>query len=77
MRIEDFQKHLAEEFISVEAEKFSPDANLMDVLGWSSLNILLVRAKIKAQYNVDLNDADIKRAKTIRDLFAITEKHVV
>jgi len=59
---------ILEEFNSLNPKNLTINSNLLDVLGWSSLNILIVRAKIKEEFNIDLSDEEIKKCTSLNDL---------
>tara|TARA_Y100000385_G_scaffold233858_1_gene246869 strand:+ start:322 stop:555 length:234 start_codon:yes stop_codon:yes gene_type:complete len=77
MKIETFIEHLREEFTHIDEAELTHNADLFTVFRGSSLNILLIRAKIKDEYGVDLSDEQIKATKTISDLFSVIQKHVI
>jgi len=59
---------ILEEFNNLDPQKLTIQSNLLDVLGWSSLNILIVRAKVKEEFNIDLDDEEIKKCISLADL---------
>ncbi|MCB9365503.1 MAG: acyl carrier protein [Flavobacteriales bacterium] len=77
MKVENFIKTLIEEFPQIDDSNIKAADNLFDTFGWSSLNILLIRAKIIDEYGVDLSDDKIKSCTTIQDLHNEIKKHVL
>ena len=59
---------LSEEFAEIKVGRIQADSNLMELLGWSSLNIVIVRAKVQDTFGVKLSDQQIKSCKTVADL---------
>ncbi len=59
---------LAEEFPNVDSDALTATSVLRDELGLSSLDVLIVRAKIEDAFGVKVSDADIITSVTIADL---------
>lgn len=77
MKIEALIEILVEEFPHIDQVKITADSNLFETFGWSSLNILLIRAKIIDEYGVDLSDDKIKTCVTIQDLYNEIKGNVI
>ena len=77
MKVENFIISLIEEFPQVDDSNIKPEDSLFDTFGWSSLNILLIRAKILDEYEVKLSDKQIKQSNTIQELFNLIQNNVV
>jgi len=62
---------LSEEFAEIKVGRILPESELMELLGWSSLNIVIVRAKIQETFDIKLSDQQIKSCKTVADLHSL------
>jgi acyl carrier protein len=62
---------LSEEFTQIKVGQILPESVLMELLGWSSLNIVIVRAKVQETFGVKLSDQQIKSCKTVADLYSL------
>jgi acyl carrier protein len=62
---------LSEEFSEIKVGRIHAESELMELLGWSSLNIVIVRAKVQETFGVKLSDQQIKSCKTVADLHSI------
>ena len=76
MNINDFILHLAELFEETDPGEFTPDTIFRDNDEWSSLMALSVMAMVDEEYDVQLNAAEMRQAKTIEDLFRIVNSHI-
>lgn len=52
----------------------SPDALLTDIAGVDSLTVLEIRLRAEAEFQVELDDADMERATTARKLAEIIKE---
>ena len=57
-----------EEFADLKPGIIKEDTSLMELLGWSSLNLVIIRAKIQDNFGVKLSDQQIKSCITVDDL---------
>lgn len=71
MSTKELIEAIADEFPQVDTAQIADDTILLDLLGWSSLNILIVRAMVQTTFGAKLTDLEIKEAITIKGL---TEK---
>ncbi len=62
---------LREEFAEIKVGLIVADSDLLELLGWSSLNIVIVRAKVQETFGVKLSDQQIKSCKTVADLYSL------
>ena len=63
-------------FDDVEVSRLSMDTHFKDFDEWSSLTALGLLAVVSDEYNVELNNDDIKNAVTIQDIFNIVKNRV-
>jgi acyl carrier protein len=69
MTIEDFIKNFAEQFEDTDASKIIADTNFTDLDEWSSLTTISVIAMIKTEYDKNVTGSEIRKCKTVKDLF--------
>ncbi|HRG88529.1 MAG TPA: acyl carrier protein [Chitinophagales bacterium] len=62
---------IREEFNELNTTTLTPDTELRELLGWSSLNLVILRAKILTEFGVKLSDQQIKSCITIKDLYTL------
>ncbi len=62
---------IREEFNELNTATLTPDTELRELLGWSSLNLVILRAKILTEFGVKLSDQQIKSCTTIKDLYTL------
>ncbi|RTQ53380.1 acyl carrier protein [Hymenobacter gummosus] len=55
----------------------SPDLQLQDDLGLDSLDVVELVIRLEQHFGVDLPDAEIGGWRTLGDLYATVERHVV
>lgn len=72
MKIEDFILKIEEELDELEPGKLKPDSPL-DAFELNSINVLIIIALIKTEYDVAVDAEDFANSKTIRDVFNIVK----
>ncbi len=77
MDILEFSKKLEGEFEDIEKDSVSPDTVFRNIPGWSSMHALIIIAFIDLNFDVILNSADLKEAKTVTDLYHLATKKSV
>lgn len=73
MDSEDFLQKFATIFDETEASQLTMDTPFRDIDEWSSLTALGLLAMAEEEYDVRLNNQDIKSATTVSDLYYIIE----
>ena len=73
MRIEDFILKIEEELDDLEPGKLTPDSNL-EAFALNSINVLIIIALIKTEYDVVIEAEDFAASKTITDVFNIVKE---
>jgi acyl carrier protein len=63
-------------FDDVEVGGLSMNTHFKDFDEWSSLTALGLLAVVSDEYNVELNNDDIKNAVTIQDIFNIVKNRI-
>jgi len=74
MDIAQFIKNIESEFEDLEPGKLKPESNFRDIFDWNSVNALIVIALVNTEYNVILTTEDLRKSKTVNDLFEIIKK---
>ena len=72
--IEKVNALLAVEF-EVNAEAFTPDANVKDTLSLDSLSLVDLVALIQQNYRVKIPVSDLRQIQTFYDLYDYIESH--
>lgn len=62
---------IRDEFNELNTTPVTADTELRELLGWSSLNLVIIRAKIMTEFGVKLSDQQIKSCTTVKDLYAL------
>lgn len=73
--VEQVNALLAEEF-EVDANKFTPEANVRDTLSLDSLSLVDLVAIIQQTYKVKIPVADLREIKTFDNLYDYILNHV-
>lgn len=70
MNIADFVAHVAEEFES-ESQPIEATTEFRSLDMWSSMQALIVIARVNEEYEVLLSEDDLQKSQTFADLFKI------
>lgn len=76
MELEKFIKNFAAQFEETDASEFSANTAFRDLEEWSSLTVLFIIAMVDEEYSTKLTGDDIRKSKTILDLFNIVKSKV-
>ena len=71
MELEKFIEKLADQFDDTDKSLLKPDTIFRDLDEWGSITVLSVIAMADEEYDVELELNDIKKARTIEDLFDV------
>lgn len=71
MSVENFISRIEEEFEDIEVGYLNTNSVFKDVLGWSSINALIMITLIDSEYEVTINADDLKKTETIGDLYQL------
>lgn len=71
MELQDFIQNFAEQFDDTDASVFTADTEFQTLDEWSSLLALSIIAMIDEEYDVAMKGDEIKKSKTIKDLFDV------
>lgn len=69
MEIKEFIEKFAEIFDDTDASTLTPETNFRELDEWSSLSALGVIALADEEFDIELTGAEMRKAKTIKDLF--------
>jgi len=72
--IAHFIANIEEQFDDLEKGILKPESIFRDVFQWNSINALIIIAMVKTEYNVVINAEDIRKSKTILDIFEIIQR---
>jgi acyl carrier protein len=76
MNIEEFIKHIEDEFDDVKPGVLKPESNFREVFEWNSINALILIAMVKTEYDVTLSADDLIKSKTVEDIYSIVDSRV-
>ena len=76
MNIEEFIKHIEDEFEDLKPGILKPESNFREAFEWNSINALIMIAMVKTEYNVTINAEDLVKSKTIKDIYTVVERRV-
>lgn len=71
MELKEFLANFAEQFEETSIEQITPETEFKSLDEWDSMIAMSVIGVTDALYNVKLTGDDIRKAKTIEDLFLI------
>ena len=74
MDIQEFIAKFAEQFDETDASEFKADTEFKTLVDWSSMTALSIIAMIDEEYDVTIKGDDIKKSKTIEDMFNIVRE---
>lgn len=69
--IEEFIQLLENELEDLPKNTLKPETNYREIPNWSSMHALIIIAFADANFNVELNANDLRKAQTIQDLYEI------
>ena len=73
MELKDFIENFAEQFEDTEKSDFTPSTVYSDLDEWTSLMGLSIMAMVSDVYDIDISADDLRRSKTIEDLFNVVK----
>lgn len=73
MDVNEFIKKIEAEFEDLEPGKLKPESNFRDMFEWNSVNALILIALVNAEYNVVITGDDLRKSKTVNDIFKIIQ----
>jgi len=76
MKIEEFIKHIEDEFDDLKPGILKPESQFREVFEWNSINALILIAMVKIEYDVTLTADDLIKSKTVNDIYSVVENRV-
>ena len=76
MELQEFVKNFAIQFEDADIKLFKADTKFRDIEGWSSLAALFIIGMVDEKYKIKIKGDDIKKSKTIEELFNIIKSKV-
>lgn len=73
MNIEEFTRGLENEFEDIEHGTLTPDMNYRDIPAFNSMYALIIIAYIDSEFDVLLTGEELRKADTVRDLYALIQ----
>lgn len=73
MELQDFIQNIVDLFDDIDTSNFSALTDFKDNDEWNSLLVLSVIAMVDEEYGIIITSDDIRRAKTIGDLYSIVK----
>lgn len=71
LNIHDFIAAISVEFDEAKPEQLLPETPLRGIAGWSSMLSLIIVAKIKKLYHVQISAKELSEAVTLNDLYQL------
>ncbi|HPD66308.1 MAG TPA: acyl carrier protein [Bacteroidia bacterium] len=72
--IEEFIKRLEEQFDDLPKGVLKPSSLFREAFSWNSINALIVIALIQTEYGVAIDAEDLRKSKTVQDLYNIVKE---
>ena len=76
MNIDEFIKHIEDEFDDLKPGALKPESQFRDVFEWNSINALILIAMVKTEYDVTITADDLIKSKTVTDIYQIVESRI-
>ena len=73
MELEKFIEYFGEQFEETDASKFKADTVFSELVEWSSFTSLSIISMVDEEYNIKIKGDDIRKSKTINDLYEIVK----
>lgn len=75
MELNDFVLNFAKQFEDTDVVEFTPTTEFHELDEWSSLMGLSIMAMVSDVYNIAISANDVRKSKTIEDLFNIVKAY--
>ncbi len=76
MTMEEFIKHVEDEFDDLKPGILQTTSNFREVFEWNSINALILIAMVKTEYDVTLTAEDLVKSKTVQDIYTLVESRL-
>jgi acyl carrier protein len=75
INLQEFIKKISEQFDETDANEFKAATEFKKLIDWNSVCALSIIAVIDDEFGVIINGDDIRKSKTIEDLFNIVKEN--
>jgi len=75
MDLNNFIGKFAEQFDETEASEFKADTEFKTLVDWGSMVALSIIAMVDDEYGITIKGDDIRKSKTVEDLFNIVKEY--
>jgi len=76
MTMEEFIKHVEDEFDDLKPGILQTTSNFREVFEWNSINALILIAMVKTEYDVTLTAEDLVKSKTVQEIYNLVESRL-
>jgi len=76
MSVEDKIKKVIAEKLSVDINDVVPKASFVDDLGADSLDLVELIMSMEEEFDIDIDDKDAEKIKTVQDVFDYVKEHL-
>jgi len=73
MDLQEFIGKFAEQFDETDASEFKADTEFRKLEEWTSMTALMIIAMVDDEYEVVIKGEDVRKSKTIEDLFNVVK----
>ncbi len=73
MTLEEFARHMREEFELEHPEQLQPDTDYRSLEVWSSMYALILIAFVDREFEVTITGDDLRASNTLRDVYTLIE----
>ena len=75
MDLQEFINKIAEQFEETDVSEFKADTEFKKLIDWNSMCALSIIAVIDDEFGVIIKGDDIRKSKTVEDLFNIVKEN--
>jgi len=75
MSLKDKVYRVISEKLEIETDEIVPEASFVDDLGADSLDLVELIMSMEEEFELDIDDKDAEKLKTVQDVLDYLEKH--
>jgi acyl carrier protein len=75
MDLQEFIRNFSEQFDETDASEFKADTEFRKLDEWTSMTALMIIAMVDDEYGVIIKGEDIRKSKTIEDLYNVVKEN--
>jgi acyl carrier protein len=75
MSLKDKVYRVIAEKLEIDSEEIVPEASFVDDLGADSLDLVELIMSMEEEFDLDIDDKDAEKMKTVQDVLDYLEKH--